>query len=220
MKSWFNELKEDNYGHVLLRDNFEWEVKCIGMVRLKLNDGSKKLLSNVSCVPQIKKNLISVGMLDELGYTVKIEEGKMKVLKDSLILLKASKRNGLYIFEGHTSNNVVATVKEQHDKTLLWQKLLRHLNDKRLQELSNRGLFGRDKVTGVDIHEHCFAGKQNIVKFTTSAHTTLGIMDYIHSDLWGLSSVPTLGGNKYFLTFTDDFSRKSCVCFEEQRWSF
>lgn len=98
VKSWFNELKEDRYRHALLGDNFEYEVKGIDMVRLKLNDGFDKLLSNVRYVPQIKNNLILVGMLDGLGYTIKIEEGKMKVyLKVSLILLKVSRRNGLYI---------------------------------------------------------------------------------------------------------------------------
>ena len=33
-------------------------------------------------------------------------------------------------------------------------------------------------------------------------------MDYIHSDLWGPSQVPSHGGVMYFMTLIDDFTRK------------
>lgn len=48
--------------------------------------------------------------------------------------------------------------------------------------MSSKGLFGRGKVTGVDLCENYFVGKEKRVKFTTGAHTTLEIMDYIYSD--------------------------------------
>ena len=34
------------------------------------------------------------------------------------------------------------------------------------------------------------------------------MLDYIHSDLWGPSQVPSKGGARYMLTFIDDYSRK------------
>lgn len=36
-------------------------------------------------------------------------------------------------------------------------------------------------------------------------------MDYVHSDLWGPSQVPSQGGAGYFITFIDDFLRKVWV---------
>ena len=51
------------------------------------------------------------------------------------------------------------------------------------------------------------------MKFSLGIHTTKGILDYIHSDLWAPSSGPSHGGAHYMLTFIDDFSRKVWVYF-------
>ena len=56
-------------------------------------------------------------------------------------------------------------------------------------------------------------GKQTRVRFSSGIHSTKGILDYIHSDLWGPSSAPSHGGAHYMLTFIDDFSRKVWVYF-------
>lgn len=37
---------------------------------------------------------------------------------------------------------------------------------------------------------------------------TLGILDYVHSDLWGPSPTISYGGSSYFVSFIDDYSRK------------
>ncbi|CAA0825675.1 Unknown protein, partial [Striga hermonthica] len=49
------------------------------------------------------------------------------------------------------------------------------------------------------------------VKFGTTIHNTEGILDYVHSDVWGPSKTPSLGGRGYFVTFTVDFSRRVWV---------
>ena len=38
--------------------------------------------------------------------------------------------------------------------------------------------------------------------------TSKGILDYIHSDIWGPSPITSYGGSSYFVSFIDDFSRK------------
>ncbi|GKA57424.1 retrovirus-related pol polyprotein from transposon TNT 1-94 [Tanacetum coccineum] len=37
-----------------------------------------------------------------------------------------------------------------------------------------------------------------------------GVIDYVHSDLWGPSQVESLGGKRYFLSIVDDYSRRFC----------
>ncbi|KAG8498737.1 hypothetical protein CXB51_005106 [Gossypium anomalum] len=45
----------------------------------------------------------------------------------------------------------------------------------------------------------------------------MGTLEYIHSDLWGPSRVPSRGGANYMLTFIDDFSRKVWAFFLKQK---
>ena len=46
------------------------------------------------------------------------------------------------------------------------------------------------------------------VSFGTGVHRTKDTLDYIHSDVWGPSQVPSKGGASYLLTLIDDYSRK------------
>ena len=49
------------------------------------------------------------------------------------------------------------------------------------------------------------------MKFKTARHKTEGILDYVHSDVWGPTRELSLGGSQYFVTFIDDFSKKVWV---------
>uniref|UniRef100_A0A2N9HKJ8 CCHC-type domain-containing protein n=1 Tax=Fagus sylvatica TaxID=28930 RepID=A0A2N9HKJ8_FAGSY len=40
-----------------------------------------------------------------------------------------------------------------------------------------------------------------------------GILDYVHSDIWGPVRTPSKGGAQYFMSFIDDYSRKAWVYF-------
>ncbi|XP_059310719.1 probable E3 ubiquitin-protein ligase LUL4 [Lycium ferocissimum] len=50
--------------------------------------------------------------------------------------------------------------------------------------------------------------KVESASFSTDKHKIEGVLNYIHSDLWGPSQVPSKDGKRYLLTFIDDFSRK------------
>jgi hypothetical protein len=63
----------------------------------------------------------------------------------------------------------------------------------------------------LDFCKHCIYGKQNRKKFKTIRHTSEGILDYIHSNVWGPSPTISYGGSSYFVTSIDDFSRKVWV---------
>lgn len=78
VKSWFIKLKEEKCAHILLGDNSECEVKGVGKVTWRLSDGAKKVFIDVRFIPELKKNLNYVGVLDWLGYNIKIESGRLK----------------------------------------------------------------------------------------------------------------------------------------------
>ena len=51
-------------------------------------------------------------------------------------------------------------------------------------------------------------GKQRKIKFSSGKHTSMSILKYIHSDLWGLAQVKSHSGCSYFVTFIDNNSIK------------
>nr|GEX86175.1 zinc finger, CCHC-type [Tanacetum cinerariifolium] len=56
-----------------------------GKVQVQMRDGSSFVLDNVSYVLELRQNLISLGTLKKDGFTVKMQSGKIKVIKGSLV---------------------------------------------------------------------------------------------------------------------------------------
>ncbi|XP_038902392.1 uncharacterized protein LOC120089034 [Benincasa hispida] len=91
--------EENDGGSVLLGNNGACDVKGIGSVRIATCDGMIEILTNVRYVLELKQNLISLGKLDRAGYSYKSENEVLKVIKDSLVKLKRTLRNDLYVLE-------------------------------------------------------------------------------------------------------------------------
>ena len=57
----------------------------------------------------------------------------------------------------------------------------------------------------------CQLGKQTVLPFNTSKLISIDIFDLIHSDVWGPSSVSSIGGSRYFVVFVDVYSHYSWI---------
>lgn len=79
-KSWFEslELKED--GSVLLGNNKSCRIPVTSRMRLRLHDGSELILTEIKFIPELRRNLISLGTLKFNGCWFKSENGTMKIL--------------------------------------------------------------------------------------------------------------------------------------------
>jgi len=88
---------------------------------------------------------------------------------------------------------------------------LEHIGEKSLQALLKQGLLKGDKTYKLEFCEYCIIGKNTNVKFGTATHCTKGILDYVHTDVWGPTKTASIGGNHYFVTFIDDYSRRCWV---------
>jgi len=65
--------------------------------------------------------------------------------------------------------------------------------------------------------EYCIIGKKTKVRFGTTTHWIEGILDYVHTDVWGSTKTTSIRGNHYFMSFIDDYSRHCCIYHEAQR---
>ena len=69
-----------------------------------------------------------------------------------------------------------------------------------------------------DFCEHClYIGKQNRVKFPDDATRENEILELIHSDVFSLVLVQSLGGSLYYVTFIDDFYANTWLYFLKKK---
>jgi hypothetical protein len=61
--------------------------------------------------------------------------------------------------------------------------------------------------------EHFQYGKKNQVRFPSGATRAKGILQLVHSDVFGSVSVPSLGKSMYNVSFIDEFSRNTWIYF-------
>ena len=82
----FVSFKEWN-GRVKLGDDGMRCIRGSGTVQIKMHDG---IVRTLDCwyVPDLRKNLISLGTLDKHGFRYTGENGWLKVFKGALVIMK------------------------------------------------------------------------------------------------------------------------------------
>ena len=81
---------------------------------------------------------------------------------------------------------------------------LGHTGEKSLQALAKQGLLKSGRTYKLEFCEHCVIRKKIKVKFGTATHFIEGILDYIHTDIWGPTKTASIRSNHYFVAFIDD----------------
>ncbi|GJU36877.1 zinc finger, CCHC-type containing protein, partial [Tanacetum coccineum] len=75
-------------------------IKGTGKVKIQLHDGSSFILEDVRYVPGLRRSLISFGTLKKEGYTVKMQMGRIKVIKGCRVMMTGiRKKNCVYTLE-------------------------------------------------------------------------------------------------------------------------
>ena len=72
-------------------------------------DGMVRELKEVRYVSQVKKNLISVGVMKALGHRVSVRDGILKMTRGSMVVLKGVRYNKLYYLMSSTVTGRVTT---------------------------------------------------------------------------------------------------------------
>ena len=162
-------------------------------------------VSNVYQIPKLTRNLLSVGQLTKLGFSLTFSSTSV-VVQDSQtgqIIGTARKVGRLFelIFLHLSSSRLSAsTVSEQSTYSLaLWHSRLGHASISGVKQLVSRGLLGSVSNKSFDCMP-CQFGKQTALPFNNSVSHALSSFDL------GPSPISTPGGSRYFVIFVDDFS--------------
>ncbi|KAK1427083.1 hypothetical protein QVD17_15766 [Tagetes erecta] len=200
-------------GTVQLGDDRPCTVKGIGSITLKLNNGVEFKLENVRYIPELKRNLISLGSFESQGYVVNLRNGKARISKGSLVMLSGSRKgNNIYLLDGNALTGSVDVVHNTSiNHAMLWHDRLGHISDQGLTELKKQLLIIDIDKSELEFCEHCVLGKSTRVKFGKGKHISKEVLEYVHADVWGPARTNSLGGARYFLSIIDDYSRRVWV---------
>ncbi|KAE8656194.1 Early-responsive to dehydration stress protein (ERD4) isoform 1 [Hibiscus syriacus] len=178
-REWFFDFKELKCGIIYTANNSPLDTLGIGSIRLRNQDGSIRTLTGVHYVPDLMRNLISVGTLESKGLEVRAKDGIMRIISGALVIMKGIwKRNNVYYFLGSTIVGTAAvaasTDEQESEATRLWHMRLGHVGEKSLKLLIDQGLLKGARDCKLAFCDHCIKGKKTRVKFGTTIHDTKG----------------------------------------------
>ena len=159
--------------------------------------------------------------LDTVGYSFKFENGCFNLFKNNYFIGPDVICDGLYKLK--LDDLFVETLLTLHhnvgmkcglvneSSAYLWHKHLGHISKERIQRLVKNEILSDLDFTNLDICVDCIMGKhtKHIIKKAATRSTQL--FEIIHTDIYGPFDVPSFDGEKYFITFINDFSRYGYV---------
>ncbi|KAJ9552498.1 hypothetical protein OSB04_016543 [Centaurea solstitialis] len=159
-------------------------AEAVGSYSLTLPSGLVLELDNCYYIPNMIKNVLSFDLLVD----------QVNLQDNSSEIYHISKRS-----------------KDIEDQTYLWHCRLGHINKKRVELLLKGGFLGNFDYKPFDNCESCLSGKMTKQPFNNENERATDLLEIIHTDVCGLFSHVARGGYRYFITFTDDFSRYGYV---------
>lgn len=193
------------------------EVKVCGVGDCKLFCENKEIrVKNVLFIPELDGSLLSVRRLTDTGFEVKFDGNGCKISKNGEIHATGYLNNNLFVLN-HKKEKIFNVSECKNDCIHVWHRRLGHRN---IQDIAVT--VSKELVQGIKIMkckcssdcEVCLKGKLTRNKFPkASTSKSKEILDLIHCDLCGPMQNTTPGGNKYFLTLIDDYSRYCTVFF-------
>ncbi|RVW78557.1 Retrovirus-related Pol polyprotein from transposon TNT 1-94 [Vitis vinifera] len=161
-----------------------------GRRRISLPNGSVWLLEKVRHIPDLRRNLISVGQLDDEGHAILFVGGTWKVTKGARVLARGKKTGTLYMTSCPRDTIAVA---DASTDTSLWHRRLGHMSEKGMKMLLSKGKLPELKSIDFDMCESCILGKQKKVSFLKTGRTPKAEkLELVHTDLWGPSPLHPL----------------------------
>ena len=132
-KEFFENYVPGNLGKVYLGNEQSCEIVGKGEVKIKFN-GSVWELKNVRHIPNLTKNLISVGQLASDGYITVFHGDDWKISKGAMTIARGRKSGTLYKTAGACHLIAVAT----NEGPNLWYQRLGHMSEKGMKVMHSK----------------------------------------------------------------------------------
>lgn len=203
-KSQFIRL-EDFTSKITIANNTTMCATGRGDVPIQTKAGTTFTLTNVLFVPQLASNLISVSCAtSNPNIRLNFIHGECQIIHNGTVLATAYSHDSLLVLE--TVKPMACLSKSV--PALTWHKRLGHLNKEYMNKFWMRSIIG---PVGEYSCEGCLLNKSTRQISRTPMTKATRPLEKIHSDLAGPITPTSLGGNKYLITLTDDYSHYSWV---------
>eukprot|EP00253_Pinus_taeda_P033927 PITA_33927 len=177
--------KETNL-EIVLGDDMKYLVKGVGNVSLKLNQGNTIHLQDVLYVLDLKKNLVSILAMEDKGYKVTFNDGKVRIWKNNV---KYAFTLGFRVDSLSQVSGILLGVMPC-DTTLqskLWHQRFSHLHYKDLPDVRQMVTWMPEfQVEKEGVCPRCAEGKLKRGPFPSSQRKTPDILQLVHLDISAL----------------------------------
>lgn len=198
-------LKSSERTNVTAADGKQMNILGMGDIKKGMIDGSAMTLQNVHVVPNICANLLSVSQVVLKNNVVTFDKSGCRITNESGNLIATGRlENGMFILNVDSESSSAFSVMKKSDDIALWHKRLGHIG------------FGNMRFLNIKIPNGlqckvCLKGKQPRLPFKKSENRATKKLELIHSDVGGPLPVQSMSGLKYYVTFTDEYTRKVFV---------
>ncbi|KAH9668658.1 Integrase catalytic domain-containing protein [Citrus sinensis] len=191
-------------------------VEAVRTYRLVLNSGFVLDLDKTFYIPSFSRNLVSVSRLLPFGFGFNFLGIIFHLLKDSVIVGDGILDDGM--FKLHLNPTFDFNLMTMHgnigvkrsalneQSSMLWHMRLGHISIERIKRLVNDGALEALDFTDFGTCVDYIKGKQTN-KTKKGARRGSNILEIVHTDICGPFSKVCLNGQRYFISFIDDYSR-------------
>lgn len=207
-RDWFNTFTElRNEVSIQIGDNSYVYAQGIGTIEVEaLVNGAwePRTLEDTLYVPELKKNLFSIGATTNKKLQVIFDSETLNIQKGNRLIAVGTKQtNQCYkmVFKSLVQQANSATENE----IMLWHNRMGHVNFKSLKEMSDKGDIPI-KIKNIDnlFCEACQFGKSHRAVYPRCSKTgPYKPGEYIYSDVCGKIQETSIGGANYFVIFKD-----------------
>lgn len=185
-KSIFLSMERYDGGKVRFGDDKVFVIHGRGSICFDGKDNNDDVLY----VEGLKHNILSVGQMVDKSCDLQFKDGKCKILNSFDIEIASRTKTKGNIFHLNAGEKICLIAKI--DESSLWHRRMCHVNFDSMNKIcSTQAVRDLPKIVKLanPVCKKCQLGKQKIIYFKRKQYRSDGLLDLVHTDLFGHANV-------------------------------